>query len=296
MADKYTFQQFKKQYPDDDACLLAVLHRRFGDKPTCPGCGVFESKFSRVTGRRAFACQWCGHHVYPCAGTEFEHSSTPLTLWFHAIYLMTATRNGVSGKELQRQLGVTYKCAWRIGHQLRLLMAARAESQTPSPMSGHIEVDETYVGGKRPGVRGRGAKGKTIVFGMLERDGAIKAQVVPDVKRKTLAPIIAANVEAGSTISSDELGTYQRLTSMGYDHGTVAHGKKQYVDGIHHVNGLEGFWSHLKKGIRSTHVSVSGKHLQKYVGEFAFRYDNRKEPAIMFQRILAQLTKSETVE
>ena len=180
MAHKYTFAQFKKQFPDDDACLLAIFRRRYGGKPTCPGCGVYESKFSRIAGRRAFACQWCGHHVYPCAGTEFEHSSTSLSLWFHAIYLMTSMRNGVSGKELQRTLGVTYKCAWRIGHQLRLLMAARAESQTPSPMSGHIEVDETYVGGKHPGTRGRGAKGKTIVFGMLERGGAIKAQVVPD--------------------------------------------------------------------------------------------------------------------
>ena len=293
MADKYTFAQFKKQYPDDDACLLAILKRRYGEKPTCPNCGVYDAKFYRITGRRAFICQDCHQHAYPCAGTEFEHSSTPLSLWFHAIYLMTTTRNGVSGKELQRTLGVTYKCAWRIGHQLRILMDARANAQTPSPMSGHIEVDETYIGGKRPGTRGRGAKGKTIVFGMLQRDGSIKAQVVPNVKRETLAPIIQANVKLGSTISSDELGTYQRLTRMGFNHGTVAHGKKQYVDGIHHVNGVEGFWSHLKKGIRSTHVSVSGKHLQKYVGEFAFRYDNRGEPAKMFNRILLQLSKSE---
>jgi len=295
-AEKYTFAQFKKQYPDDDACLLAIFRRRYGNEPTCPGCGVYKSKFFRIAGRRAFACQWCGHHLYPCAGTEFEHSSTKLTLWFHAIYLMTATRNGVAAKELQRQLGVTYKCAWRIGHQLRLLMAARAESQTPSPMSGHIEADETYVGGRRPGVRGRGAKGKTVVFGILERGGTIKAQVVPDVKRKTLRPFIQATVAPGAIISTDELGSYQALSAMGYEHGTVAHGRKEYVRGIHHVNGVEGFWSHFKKGIRSTHVSVSRKHLQKYVGEFVYRFDNRKEPATMFNRILLQLSKPTSVE
>lgn len=291
MAEKYTFAQFKSEYPDDDACLAAIFLKRFGEKPTCQSCGVYESKFARVTGRRAYVCQWCGHHLYPCAGTEFEHSSTPLSLWFHAIYLMTATRNGVSGKELQRQLGVTYKCAWRIGHQLRKLMAAKAAASGGRKLSGHIEVDETYVGGKQPGIRGRGAKGKTVVFGILERDGNIIAKVVPNVKRETLAPIIEANVAPGSVISSDELSTYQALTRKGYKHGTVTHGKKQYVSGIHHVNGVEGFWSHLKKGIRSTHVSVSAKHLQKYVGEFAFRFDNRKQPASMFESALSSMSQ-----
>ncbi|MGI8738530.1 MAG: IS1595 family transposase [Gammaproteobacteria bacterium] len=287
---KYTFKQFQTQYPTDDACLDSIMTRRYGNNPTCPGCGVVGTKFHRIKGRRAYACQWCGQHVYPCVGTPFEHSSTPLTLWFHAMYLMTATRNGVSAKELQRQLGVTYKCAWRIGHELRKLMAARNEANNPSPISGHIEADETYVGGRRKGTRGRGAKGKTIVFGMLQREGSVKAKVVPNIKRKTLSPIIVETVAQGSTISTDELSTYSALGQSGYEHGTVHHGLKIYVDGIYHVNGIEGFWSHLKRGIRSTHASVSPQHLQKYVDEFSFRYNNRQAPADMFKRMLAQIS------
>ena len=286
---KYTFKQFQSQYKDDDACLDAILARRYGTAEACPHCGVI-GKLTRIQGRRAYACKE-GCHTYPCAGTIFEHSSTPLTLWFHAMYLMTATRNGVSAKELQRQLGVTYKCAWRIGHQLRILMAGRNDTNTPTPMTGHVEVDETYVGGKRKGgKRGRGAEGKTIVFAMLQREGSIKGQVVPNVKRVTLRPIISENVAQGAIVSSDELRTYRKLSEQGYLHGMVNHSAEQYVNGIHHVNGVEGFWSHLKRGISSTHVSVSGKHLQKYVEEFAYRYNNRKAPADMFARMLAQIS------
>lgn len=291
MAKQYTFAQFKSEYPDDDACLHAILKRRHSNIECCPSCGVV-SKLTRTEGRRAFACQE-GCHVYPCAGTVFEHSSTPLTLWFHAMYLMTATRNGVAAKELQRQLGVTYKCAWRIGHQLRILMAARARAENPGKLSGHIEVDESYVGGERPGKRGRGAKGKTIVLGMLKRQGSIKARIVPDVKRTTLRPIIGDNVKTGSVISTDELNSYRNLPEMGYKHGTCNHSAEQYVIGIHHTNGLEGFWSHLKRGIVSTHASVSPQHLQKYVDEFSYRYNHRHEPVYMFNKLLAQISTIE---
>src|SRR5215208_4764433 len=136
--DKFTFANFKAQYPSDDACLVAILERRYDKADACPKCGVV-GKLTKITGRRAFACKE-GCHTYPCVGTIFEHSSTPLNLWFHAMYLMTATRNGVSGKEIQRQLGVTYKCAYRIGMQIRKLMAARDASQNPGPLFGHVEV------------------------------------------------------------------------------------------------------------------------------------------------------------
>lgn len=287
---KYTFAQFQQQYPDDESCLLAILHRKHGENPTCPGCGVVSSKFHRIDGRRAFACQWCGHHLYPCVGTPFEKSSTKLTLWFHAMYLMTATRNGVSAKELERQLGVTYKCAWRIGHQLRELMSARAKAENPPTMSGHVELDEAYVGGKRPGARGRGAKGKTIVFGMVQRDGEFRGRVVPDVKRATLEPIIVQNIDAGSIISTDEMPSYKRLNKAGFTHGRVNHHVGEYVRGIHHTNGVEGFWSHLKRGIRSTHASVSPKHLQKYVDEFGYRFNHRHDPEHMFSTLLSQIS------
>lgn len=285
---KFTFKQFQAQYPDDDACLDAIMVRKFGPTPTCPACAVSPAKFHRITGRRGYACQDCGHHVYPCVGTPFEKSSTPLTLWFHAMYLMTATRNGVSAKELERQLGVTYKTAWRIGHELRKLMAGKNE--TDPPMSGHVEVDETYVGGRtKGGKRGRGSANKTIVAGVLERDGNIKAKVVPNVSRNTMESFIESNVVSGSTVSTDELASYKKIANLGYAHGTVQHGRDEYVNGIHHVNGVEGFWKHLKSAIRSTHVHVSGKHLQKYVGEFSYRYNMRRDPSGMFTNLMASL-------
>jgi transposase len=294
---KYTIKQFQNEYPTDDACLDAILLQRFGAEPTCPGCGSIGTKFHRVTGRKAYACQWCGHHVYPCAGTPFEKSSTPLTLWFHAMYLMTATRNGVSAKELERQLGVTYKTAWRIGHELRKLM--NSESEASPPMTGHVEVDETYVGGREKnkhahkrtkGTQGQGsAKTKAIVVGILERDGSIKCTVVPDTNRSTLEPLIAANVVPGTTVTTDEHSGYHRLPSMGYAHGAVKHRTGEYVSGIHHINGTEGFWKHLKNGIISTHASVSVKYLQQYVNEFSFRYNNRHDPAGMFRKLISSL-------
>jgi len=216
---KYTFQQFKNEYPDDDACLQAIFTQKYGERPTCPGCAVAEGKFHKITDRRAYACQDCGHHLYPCVGTPFEKSSTKLTLWFHAMYLMTATRNGVAAKELERQLGVTYKTAWRIGHELRKLMGAASGN---APLAGHIEVDETYLGGKEKNKHaskklkaGRGVVGKTPVFGMLERDGDVRAHVVSDAQRATLEPIIIENVEQGAVISSDEAAMYKSLPARG---------------------------------------------------------------------------------
>lgn len=293
MSKQYTFAQFKAQYPDDDACLVAILRRKHGDEPACPGCGVVPAKLHRISGRRAYACQDCGHHLYPCAGTVFEHSSTPLTLWFHAMYLMTTTRNGVAAKELQRQLGTTYKCAWRIGHQLRILMDARAKAENPGQLSGHLELDETYIGGKiKVKRRGKGEylKNKSTVFGMVRRNGPIRTWVVPNEQKGTLVPIIQNNVQPGSVISTDTHRSYKSLKGLGYSHRSVNHDLEEWVRGDCHVNSIEGFWSHLKKGIKSTHVSVSRQHLEKYVREFGFRFNHRHEPESMFRKLLAQIS------
>lgn len=291
MPAKFTFAHFKSQYPDDGACLQAILERRYPRIDHCPMCGV-QSKLTRIEGRRAFACQE-GCHIYPCAGTVFEHSSTSLTLWFHAMYLMTATRNGVSAKKLQRQLGVTYKCAWRIGHQIRLLMSARDKANNPGPLKGHVKMDETYVGGKLKGRRGKGAylKNKTTVFGMVEREGTFRGKVVPNEQRATIFPIVIRNIEPGTTLSTDTHGIYETVSKLGYKHGAVNHQIEEWVRGDCHTNNIEGFWSHLKRGISSTHVSVSRQHLQKYVDEFGFRYNNRDNPADMFSRMLKQISK-----
>lgn len=278
-----TLRQFFKQFPDDQSCLEHLFNVRFGQGYKCPKCER-EAKWYPIKSERAYSCQWCGHHIHPTVGTLFEKSRTSLQLWFYAIYLFTTTRHGVSGKELQRQLGVTYKCAYRMGQQIREHMA---NVDGESPLSGHVEIDETYIGGKRPGKRGRGADGKAVIFGMMQRDGDVMTHVVPDVKRKTLHPIINANVETGSTISTDELRSYNGLAQSGYVHNTVNHGSGEYVNADTHVNSMEGYWAHLKKSIRSTHIHVSEKHLAKYAKEFEYRFNSRKNPEQMFPELIS---------
>ena len=286
---RYTFKQFLNEYPDDAACLDKILDVRYGGKEfSCPGCGA-DSKFSRIAKRRAYACQHCGHHVYPCIGTPFAKSRTPLTSWFFAMYLLTSTRHGVAAMELQRQLGVTYKTAWRIADELRKHMA---NADDHGPLSGHVEIDETYVGGRKKkikGFTGRGAKGKTVVFGMLERGGSVRAGPVPNAAGRTLEPLILTNVVRGSTVSTDEWGAYKNL-SKSYIHGRVNHSAKQWRKGIHYTNSLEGYWSRLKNSIRGTHVHVSKKHLWKYVSEFSYRYNMRNDPGAMFDRLIVSLS------
>ena len=249
-TEKYTFKQFQTQHPDDDACLLSIFNRKYGEIDCCPSCGVV-SQMTKIESRRAYACQE-GCHVYPCAGTIFEKSRTKLTLWFHAMYLMTATRNGVSAKELQRQLGVTYKCAFRMGHQLRELMSTRPEAAKTEQLSGHVEVDETYIGGyQKREKRGYGTN-KTIVMGFMQRGGDYRAEVVPANTKARLVPRAVKNVAVGSTVNTDSLRSYRTLGRLGYTHVSVNHEIKEWAKGIHNTNGIEGFWSHLKRGLSST--------------------------------------------
>jgi transposase-like protein len=216
-------------------------------------------------------------------GTPFERSRTPLQKWFYAMYLFTTSRHGVPAKELQRQLGITYKTAWRMAHEIRKYMT-RVDGD--DGLSGHVEADETFVGGRHRGIRGRGAKGKAVVFGMVERDGDVMTKVVKKTTKTILQGLIKSNVKIGSTISTDEFRSYNRLSEQGYIHGCVQHELKKYVNGIHHTNTLEGFWSQIKRSIKGTHVHVSRKHLPKYLGEFEFRYNMRATPSLMFSRLL----------
>lgn len=278
-----TLRQFFKQFPDDETCLEHLFNVRFGQGHKCPKCER-EAKWYPIKAERAYSCQWCGHHLHPTVGTLFEKSRTPLQLWFYAIHLFTTTRHGVSGKELQRALGVTYKCAYRMGCQIREHMA-RVDGE--SPLSGHVEVDETYVGGKRKGKRGRGADGKTVLFGMMQRDGDVMTRVVPDAKTNSIQPIILENVEKKSTVHSDEWHAYKKLGKKGYKHKVVNHGAGEYVNGNTHVNSIEGYWSHLKKSIHSTHIHVSKKKLEMYAKEFEYRFNSRKNPERMFPELIS---------
>ena len=282
-----SFYEFQRQFPDDEACLRRIMIERYGGTELdCPKCGEY-GKFYRMTKERGYVCQHCGHHLHPTVGTPMERTHLPLHKWFYAMYMFSTSRHGVAAKELERQLDIPYKTAWRMAHEIRKYMA---EVDGETPLGGAVEVDETYVGGKRSGgKRGRGAPNKTIVFGMLERGSDIMATVVPNVRKRTLHPIIAENVEPGSTVHTDELSSYKGIDLAGYRHETVNHGLGEYVSGDSHVNGLEGFWARLKLSIHGTHVHVSRKHLPKYVKEFEYRYNRRKRPAAIFGDLVASL-------
>ena len=280
-----TFYDFQSQFPDDEACLKHMMKVRYGGMEIdCPKCGVY-SRFYREKRDPAYICQHCKHHIFPCAGTFMHRTHVPSHKWFLAMFMFSTSRHGVAAKELQRQLGVSYPTAWRMGHLIRKHME---EMDGEWPLGGIVEADETLVGGKAKG-KGRGYRAnKTTVFGMIEREGDLMAHVVPDVKRRTLEPIIRENVEPGSTIHTDELRSYLSLEAAGYTHESVNHGAGVYVRSESHCNSVEGFWARLKLSIRGTHVHVSGKHLQKYVKEFEYRYNRRKRPWTMSADLVAR--------
>lgn len=288
MSQKFTVRDFFKRFPDDDACLHHIMEVRYGMRHVCEACGT-ESTFHKISKRKAYACASCGAHLYPCAGTIFQDSRTSLQIWFYAIFLFVTTRHGVSGKELQRQLGVTYKTAWRMGQQIRDLMTKADGFEI---MRGHVEADEAYVGGRRPGKRGRGAAGKTIIMGIKERGGRIVTEVIPNVRKDTLREVVLRNVERGTLVSTDELMSYSLLDGDGYPHGTVKHGAKEYAyydwqhDATHHTNNVESFWRLFKKSVASTHIHVSQKYMGRYLGEFTFRSNHRQMENAMFDLLI----------
>jgi transposase-like protein len=273
---KYTVKEFNAQFPDDRACLDFIFTTRWPDGGKCK-CGKSDC-FHPVQGRRTYACAWCGTQISPTAGTIFHKSETSLKSWFFAMFLMSSSKNGVAAKELERQLGVTYKCAHRMGHKIRQLM-----QNDGGMMSGIVEADETFIGGlsknmhkgKRK-VRGTGGIGKTPVIGVLERGGNVQAKVVGDITSQTLLSNIADNVEKGTTVCTDEWCGYNPLTKAGLKHQRVSHGAREYVRNNVHTNSIEGFWSQLKRSINGTFHHVSKQHLQSYVNEFVYRYNLRQ--------------------
>lgn len=266
---RYTLKDFKTEYPDDDACLLSVLENRYGT--TCPKCGVVDTKFYKITGRKAFACLNCRKHIYPLADTIFRKSETSSWNWFYAIYQFSVSKNGVSAKELERTLGVTYKTAWRMCKQIRLLMEDDGEILT-----GEVEMDETYIGGRRK--LAHKFNNKSVVFGAVERNGRAKISHVKSSGVRVLMPKIQEGVAPDAQLYSDEWRAYSSLRKRGYSHTTVNHSKLEYVRGTAHTNTIEGFWSQLKRSIDGTYHAVSPKYLQSYLNEFTFRYNLRDVP------------------
>src|SRR5271157_5836584 len=238
---RYSIKDFDRQFPTDDACLEYIKEMRWPEGITmCSKCEQGRKHY-RVTGRTAYACEFCGNHIYPLAGTIFEKTTTPLRSWFHAMFLMGATRCGISAKQIQREIVVTYKTAWRIAHQLRKLMAEDVQLEGSS-----VEVDEMFYGGKRKNGVGRpmrGDKVKTPVLGMVEREGRVVAKAVKDTTAKTLCGTVQEYVMPASTVFTDELPAYNTVSKgRRYTHRRIKHSAGVYVVGDVHTNTIEGFW------------------------------------------------------
>lgn len=283
MIKHTTIAEFNKLYPDDDACLERIFNLRYGKDYECPKC--HKRGFYRNRARKCYSCAWCGYDISPLAGTIFHKSPTSLKNWFFAIFLMGTSKNGVAAKEIQRQTNVTYKTAWRMQRQIRKLMRP-----DDSKLSGTIEIDDTYIGGKHHGKPGRGAEGKSIVFGMVEREGEVKAEVVENLKANTVMPIIQESVQVKSHIMSDEFPSYEKVEKLGFHHEVVKHAIKEYVRGNVYINNMEGFWSQLKRSVDRTYHSVSPQWLQLYVDEFAWRYSHRASETPLFELLIQRVT------
>jgi len=267
---RYTIDTLHQQFPDDDTCLDYMFQKQYSDLKACPKCGVVSPKFYRVRNRKCYECNDCGYQLSPLANTIFHKSDTPLKKWFYAIYLFGVGKNGVSAKEIERHLGVTYKTAWRMAKQIRLMM-----QQNGSMLSGIVEADETYIGGKAK--QERKFNNKTAVVGIVEKKkgiGQVKAFATKQADATVTLPFLRANILPGSTLQTDESRIYSRV-KRDFTHEFVNHSKLEYVKSGVHTNTIEGFWGQLKRSLDGTYHCVSPKYLQFYVNEFVYRYNHR---------------------
>lgn len=281
---RFTIKQFNERFPDDDSCLSYMFYQAYGGMVACMKCGVVNPSYYRVKNRKCYECKDCGNQIHPLADTIFHKSATSLHSWFYVIYLFSVAKNGVSAKEIERHLGVTYKCAWRIAKQVRTLM-----QQGDSPLTGIAEVDETYIGGKH---RRKGMfDNKTAVIGIVEKkkdSGQIKAITTKQADATVAIPFLRSSIAEGTIVHSDESRIYTRVRRT-FDHEFVNHSKLEYVRAGVHTNTIEGFWGQLKRSIDGTYHCVSPKYLQLYVNEFVYRYNHRQNP--VFPVLIAAASK-----
>jgi len=276
-----TLQQVIRHYSDPETCIQAVAAARWPNGVSCPACEGKDHYYLKT--RRIWKCKECGRQFSVKLGTIFEDSPIGLDRWLTAMWLMASCKNGISSYEVAGALGVTQRTAWFMMHRIRTAVQENSIMKLPNT-GAPIEVDETFIGGKARNmhkskrvqrITGTGGHDKTIVMGILQRGGKVKAMVIPDRKRPTVQQIVRDHVEPGCEIHTDEHAAYQGL-SQDYVHEVINH-MEAYVRGNVSTNGLENFWSLFKRQLGGTHVSVEPFHLFRYLDEEMFRYNNRKD-------------------
>ncbi|HUO32107.1 MAG TPA: IS1595 family transposase [Bryobacteraceae bacterium] len=304
-----TLQEAVIYFADLKNCVAYMVARRWPDGVICPTCGSSKVKYQEKHARWQCSAKHPKRQFTAKVGTIFEDSPIGLDKWLTAVWMITNCKNGVSSWEMHRTLGVTQKTAWFMLHRIRLAMQSGAFKK----LSGAVEADETFVGGKVANMhldkqtRARmgkkrigGYEGKTAVMGLLERHGEARVKVIPNTRKHSVRAHIFENVKRGSTIYSDALKSYQHLEDYGFEHEFIDHAEAYVRDNVVHTNGLENFWSLLKRALKGTYVSVEPFHLQAYADEQCFRFNNRKDmddadrfDAVMQQIVGKRLTYAE---
>jgi transposase-like protein len=289
----FTYHQFLDMFPDNEACLVYLKEQFYADGTACPKCEK-ASKFHRIRGRSAYSCQYCGHHVYPTAGTIFHKSTVSLQLWFFAIYLMSSTRCGISAKQLEREIGVTYKTAHRMFKQIRTLLSDEGEP----PLSGNVEVDESAYGGRPRAYEQRHNLGnirrsyRPTMLAMVERKGRYRVRLISDRGTRAIHTAVKEHVRPDSVLFTDEWNCYTTLATSYQGHRRIKHRAKIYAVGDTHTQTVEGFFGLVKNGIRGVYRSVSIEYLQSYLNEYCFRLNNRHTGVPMFFAMLNRVEKN----
>jgi transposase-like protein len=296
MTQPKTLQEAVRYFSDDQICIDTIAALRWPDGPVCPKCGHGEHYY--LASQKRWKCKECAKQFSVKVGTIFEDSPISLDKWLVALWMLVNCKNGISSYEVGRDLGLTQKSAWFVLHRLRLAL----QTGSVAKMGGkgkEVEVDETFIGGaarfmhagrKQRMITQRGVKDKTAVMGILERGGEVRAAVIPSRRKHHIQAEIRAHVKAKSAIYSDALMSYQGLEHQDFSHEVIDHAEK-YVDGQVHTNGLENFWSLLKRQLKGTYISVEPFHLFRYLDEQVFRYNNRElaNDGERFQKALSQI-------
>jgi len=296
---KFTFKDFEARFPDDAACLRYLVEKLYPYGIHCLKCGEVLPHKQLPTRPRVWYCSRCGTHTHPTAGTMFHGSRTSLKAWFHAIYLMSATRCGISAMQLMRETGVTYKTAWRMFNFIRKMLDEGIADLGGARI---VEADETFFGPKLGRMNRKARRrltsaftvgpetAKTCIAGLHERGGRIVAYPVDRRGYFEVTQPIRERVIPGSEIHTDEAGIYKPLSKYGFVHRTVNHALGEYAaDGVT-TNLLEGFWGNTKRGISGVYHHVSPKYLGSYVNEYAFRLNHRRDGKPMFSAFCAQIS------
>lgn len=280
---KYGIRSLDKQFPTDEACLDYVFSTLHSHACSCGGT------YKLIKGRKQYQCSKCRFQIAPTAGTIFHKSDTPLRSWFHAILVFSNAKSGISAKQLQRELEVTYKCAWRM-----LSLIRQSLGQDKDKLRGVVEMDTGYVGGRFRSGKGNARQreamqAKSVVMGAVQREGNMKAFVVPNNTTETIGAFLKMNVNPKDTVLMTDKGKVYKNVTSGYDRLSVNHGQGEYVRGDVHINNVETFWSHVKRSMKGTFKSVSKQHLQSYLDAFVFHYNNRHSDKERFEVLLGAL-------